>query len=174
MKKILLAVATMALVACGGKSTATLDEAQNDSLMNIVENLKAVIETAETPEVQAMLENNTELQGLVEKAVKGEISDEEKATLWQKIKGIGTEVLLGNENLKDAASQAVSEIQNANQEEIAGAAAEAASAIAGEDAATKVNEAAAKAQEVKETAEQVKETAEQVKGAIDAIKSLKK
>lgn len=167
MKKILLAVATMALVACGGKSTATLDEAQNDSLMNIVENLKAVIETAETPEVQAMLENNTELQGLVEKAVKGEISDEEKATLWQKIKGIGTEVLLGNESLKDAASQAVSEIQNANQEEIAGAAAEAASAIAGEDAAAKVNEAAAKAQEVKETAEQVK-------GAIDAIKSLKK
>lgn len=160
----------MALVACGGQSSTAMDAAQNDSLNSAVESLKAGIEAA-APAVKEAIENDSELKELVEKAVKGEISEAEKQTLWQKIKGIGTDVIMGNKNLENAAAAAVSEIQNADAEEVAGAAADAAAAVAGEDAATKVNEAVEKAKEVKETAEQVKESAEQVKGAVDAAKN---
>lgn len=170
MKKILFAVAAMALVACGGQSSASMDAAQNDSLNSAVESLKAGIETA-APAVKEAIEKDGELKELVEKAVKGEISEEEKATLWQKIKGIGTDVIMGNKDLQNAAASALGEIQNASEDEIAGAAADAAAAIAGEDAAAKVNETVEKVQEVKESAEQVKESAEQVKGAVDAAKN---
>lgn len=177
MKKVLLAVATLALVACGGQSSATMDAAQNDSLNNAVESLKAGIEAA-APAVKDAIENDGELKTLVEKAVKGEISEEEKVTLWQKIKGIGADVVMGNKNLEEAAAAAVSEMKNAGAEEVAGAAADAAAAIAGDDAASKVSEAAATLDDVAEKAQKAGETTKKVLETVDAVndalKSLKK
>lgn len=167
MKKLfIMAVAAMAMASCGSKSAATLDEAQADSLNTVVENIEAV-----APEVKEAIENDADLKALVEKATTGEISAEEKATLWQKLKVIGSNAILGNTTVDAAANDALNEIKSADTEEVAGAAADAAAAVGGEDAAAKVNETVEKAKEVKQTAETVKETAEQTKAAVDAAKN---
>lgn len=161
MKKLFFAVAAMALVACGGnQSSASLDAAQTDSLNAMVESLQNA-----APEVQAAVENDAELKELVEKAAKNELNDEEKATLWKKLKAIGTNVIMGDETVTTAATEAASEIQNAGAEELTGAAAEAAQAIGGEEAAAKVNEAA-------ERIEEAKQTVEAVQGAANAAQDL--
>ncbi|GEM_PF-4632929 len=171
MKKLfIMAVAALAMASCGSKSEAALDEAQSDSLNTVVETLKAGIETA-APVVKEAIENDSELKALVEKATTGEISEQEKATLWQKLKVIGSNAILGNTTIDAAANDALNEIKSADTEEVTGAASDAAAAVGGEDAAAKVNEAVEKAQEVKQTAETVKESAEQTKAAVDAAKN---
>lgn len=184
MKKIFIAVSLVAMMAaCTGNSNSntsdaeavieTLDEAQNDSLSQIVEQVTKAGDNI-TPAVKEAIENDTELKGLVEKAENGELTQEEKLTLWQKLKKIGGEVVLGTKSATDGATEAVNEVQNAGKEEITDAAQKAIDAAKSTKSAQDVVKAA---EDVKKTADDVKKKADDtkqkiqnVKNAIDAFK----
>lgn len=166
MKKLFFAVAALALVACGNKSAESeaLSEAQADSLNTMVEEIQAVVE-ANAEAVPA------EVKELVEKAAKGEISEEEKTTLWKRLKNIGSSVVLGDKSAAEGATDALNEIKNAEAGDVEDAAAAAAAVVGGEEAAAKVNNAVEKAQEVKQQVDETKEKAENVKSAVEGVKN---
>lgn len=180
MKKLFfIAIAAVALTSCGNKTNeaaeaidsaaVVLDEAQNDSLSQVLDKVKAG-----AAQVQEAIAQDPELQTLVEKAAKGEISDAEKLTLWQKLKKIGGDVVLGEKTAAEGVDAAVSEVKNAGQEEVKDAAKKAADAAGVTKAANDVQQKAAdvqqKAQETKQKVDDVKAAASSVKNAVNAFK----
>lgn len=167
MKKLFfVAIAAMALASCGGdKTAATLNEAENDSLNAVVEQIEAI-----APEAKAAIENDAELKALVEKATAGEISDAEKSTLWQRLKAIGVSTVKGEESLQEAGADALNELKNADAEEVTETATAAAAAVGGEKAAEKVEKAAEVAKDVQEKAETAKEAVDAAKNVINSFK----
>lgn len=166
MKKIFfVAIAALAMASCGEKTAATLNDAENDSLNAVVEQIEAI-----APEAKAAIENDADLKALVEKATNGEISEAEKSTLWQRLKAIGCNTIQGNETLEQAGTDALNEIKNADATEVTETAAAAAAAVGGDKAAEKVEKAAETAQEVKEAAETTKEAVDAAKNVINSFK----
>ena len=184
MKKVLLAVSLVALMAaCTGNSKneasdaeaviEALNEAQSDSLNQIVEQVSKAAETI-TPAVKEAIENDTELKTLVEKAENGELTQEEKLSLWQKLKKIGGEVILGTKSANEGATEAVNEVQNAGNDELIDAAKKATDDVTSTKAVQDVKKTAEDvkktAEEVKKAAEDTKQKVQNVKNALDAFK----
>lgn len=158
MKKLfLMAVAALALTACGnGNSTA----AEEDVVVESSEELNELIETVN----KAAATVDAETKALIEKANEGTATEEEKTTLLQKLKKIGAEVVVGDKTLEGGV--------NAAKEAVAGSADEAKELLnkATDGGVEKAEAANAKVEETKQKVEAVKESAAQLKGAIDALK----
>lgn len=156
MKKyFLMAVAALAMTACGGNNTAATEENVEGS-----EELNALIEQVNT----AAEKIDDETAALIKKATEGTVTEEEKQTLIQKLKKIGTEVLVGDKTVEAGVDAAKAAVEGSQDE---------AKAIINEatnGGVEKVEEAAAKVEETKQKVEAVKEGANQLKGAIDALK----
>lgn len=170
MKKIFLAASLVALMAaCTGNSNKdseavdaaveALSDAQNDSLNMIVEEVAKATEKL-TPAVKEAIANDSELKDLVEKAENGELSQEEKLSLWQKLKKIGGEVVLGTKSATDGATEAVGEVESASKDELADVAKKATDAVGATQAA----------KDVKNTVDDTKQKLQNVKNALDAFK----
>lgn len=164
MKKLfLMAVAAMALTACGNGNSAATEEAAEDMVEvagESSEDLNALIETV----TKAATKIDADTKALIEKAAKDEATPEEKQTLLQKLKKIGAEVVVGDKTLEGGVEAA--------KEAVAGSGDEAKELInkATDGAVDKAEAANAKVEETKQKVEAVKESAAQLKGAIDALK----
>lgn len=180
MKKVLFAAAMFALVSCGNKTTEEPIQDLGDTVAVSVEDTEeevgdvAAAVAALTPELKAAVENDAEMKALVEKATSGEISDAEKLTLWQKLKKIGGDVVLGNKSAEAGVNEAVTEVKGASAEEVKATASKAVetatSTKTAKEVKEKVTETKAKVEETKQKVENVKATADAVKGALDAFK----
>lgn len=150
----MMAVAALAMTACGGNNTATEENVETSEELNaLIEQVNAAAEKVDDQTAE-----------LIKKASEGTATEEEKQTLIQKLKKIGAEVVVGDKTLEGGVEAAKAAVAGSQDE---------AKAIVNEatgGAVEKAEAANAKVEETKQKVEAVKESANQLKGAIDALK----
>ena len=155
MKKLfLMAVAAMALTACGGNTANTEENAEG------TEELNTLIETVQNAASQV----DDDTKALIEKVTTGEATEEEKTTLLQKLKAIGASVVTGESTVEGGVESAKEAVENSKEE------AKDLLNKATDGTVEKVEAAKEKVEDAKQKAEDVKNAANSLKDAVNALK----
>jgi hypothetical protein len=154
MKKyFLMAVACVAMAACGGNSQDAATVETPEELNNLIESIN-----------ESAAQIDAETKALIEKQESGVITEEEKTTLIQKLKAIGAKDVVGQKTLEAGVEDAKAAVEGSKEE------AKDIVNQATDGAVEKVEAAKKTAEDVKAKADNIKESAEQLKDAVNALK----